>query len=142
MHELVLVSVHTRELTNMVECVENSIRELECINIAKSVLDLSINDQLCQSENLTHEMERVSESRLLSLFGCKCLERVQVEVVIKMQIRQVLTMNEKIEHIEALSADLKTSFNPIYSRLLEELGGSESLQEVLLVLGLGLFLVE
>jgi hypothetical protein len=61
-HELVLVSVHTGQLTNMVEGVQNTIRKLEGINIAQTILNLSVNNKLGQTQNLTHQMESVSET--------------------------------------------------------------------------------
>src|SRR5699024_535451 len=73
MHELVLVSVHAGELTDMVECVENAVGQLEGINVAQAVLDLRIDDKLSQSQNLSHQVERVSESGLLSLLCCQRL---------------------------------------------------------------------
>jgi hypothetical protein len=51
-------------------------------------------------------MESVSETRLLPLFGGEGLDRLQVEVVVKVQVCQVLAMNEQIQHVVALPANL------------------------------------
>jgi hypothetical protein len=65
-------------------------------------------------------MESVSETGLLSLLRGQSFDWLEIEVVIKMQICQILPVNKKIQHIEALTADLKTSFNPVDCGLLEE----------------------
>ena len=65
-------------------------------------------------------MERVAESGLFSFFGGQSLDWFEVEIVIKMQVSQVLPMDKKVEHVETLPADLKASFNPIDSGLLEK----------------------
>ena len=59
-----------------------------------------------------------------------------------MEISQVFAMYQKIEHVEALTADLKASFNPIDRGLLEELGLLERLHQALLVLCLRLLFVQ
>ncbi len=74
---------------------------------------MGINDQFGQPQDFTTEMESVSETRLLTLFCRQRLDGLQVEVVIKMQIVQVLTVNQQVEHVVPLTADLKTNLNPI-----------------------------
>ena len=54
--------VHSRELTNVGKHVLQTIRKLECINVTKSELDMSVDHKLGQSENLSTKMEGVSES--------------------------------------------------------------------------------
>jgi hypothetical protein len=46
-----------------------------------------------------------------------------------MQIVEVLSMNEKVEHVVALSYDLKAGFNPVKFCELEEFSLSESFEE-------------
>jgi hypothetical protein len=132
LHELVLVSVHTRKLTNVREGELKTVCKLERIDIAQSVLNVRVDDKLCETQDFSDQMESVSESRLLSLFGCECLDRLQVHVVIQMQVVQILAMDEQVEHVEALSADLKTSLNPVESSVLEELRLLQLSEQVLL----------
>ena len=42
-----------------------------------------------------------------------------------MQIVQVLTMNQQVQHVVTLTADLKANLDPIKSGGLEKLGGLE-----------------
>ena len=42
-----------------------------------------------------------------------------------MQVVEVLSVNQQIQHVVALSADLQSHFNPVKSRGLEELGSFE-----------------
>jgi hypothetical protein len=58
-------------------------------------------------------MEGVSETGLLSLLGGKCLDRLEIEVVIEMQVVQTFTMNQEVEHIVALTTNLEANLHPI-----------------------------
>lgn len=60
----------------------------------------------------------------------QCLDRFQVEVVVKMQVVEVLTVNEQIEHVVALSAHLQPNLNPVQLGGLKELGGLERAEQV------------
>ena len=66
-------------------------------------------------------MAGISKSRLLSLFGGKGLDGLQVEVVVEMEIVEVLPVDEEVQHVVALSADLEASLNPVQASRLEEL---------------------
>lgn len=57
--------------------------------------------------------------------GGQCLHRLQVEVVVKMQVVEILTVDKQIEHVVALSANLQPHLNPVQLGGLEELGGLE-----------------
>jgi hypothetical protein len=46
----------------------DGIRELEGINIAKTILDMGINDKLRQAKNFSTQVESIPETRLLPLF--------------------------------------------------------------------------
>ena len=141
MHKLILVAVHTGKLAHVVEGIKNTICELEGIDVTQTVLNLGIDDKLSQAENFTHQVESISEARLLTLLGGQCLNRLQIEVVIKVEISQILAVNQQVQHVETLATNLQTSFNPVDRRLLEELGGFKSLHEILLALSLGCALV-
>jgi len=81
-----------------------------------------VDDEFRETEDFSAQMESVSESRLLSLFRRESLDGLQVHVVIEMEVVQVLSVNEEVEHVISLSANLETSFNPIDRSSLEELG--------------------
>ncbi len=60
----------------------------------------------------------------------QCLDRLQVEVVVKMQVVEVLTVDKQIEHVVALTANLQTHLHPIQLGGLEELGGLEGAEQI------------
>ena len=130
LHELVLVSVHSRELTDVGEEILQSVRKLESVDVTKSELDVRVDDELGQSQDFSAEMEGVSESRSLSLLGRECLDGLQVHVVIQMKVVQVLSVDQEVEHVVTLSTDLKTCFDPVEIGLLEELGVLQTSEQV------------
>jgi hypothetical protein len=128
-HQTVLVTVHARQVTDVSEGVVNSVGELEGFDVAQAVLHVSIEDELCQLQDFTQQVESVTKARLFTFFGSKSLDGLQVEVVIQMQVVQVLAMNEQVQHVVALTANLQTSFDPIDFSRLEELGRFEGLEQ-------------
>lgn len=70
------------------------------------------------------------------------LDWLEIEVVIKMQVCKILAMYQKIQHIESLAADLKSSFNPVDCGLLEELCLLQGLQQVFFSLCFWLLFVQ
>ena len=51
-------------------------------------------------------MESVAESTLFALLRRQCLHWLQIEIVVQMKEVQVLSVDEQIEHVVALPADL------------------------------------
>lgn len=136
LHELVLVSVHARELTHVGKRVLKAIGQLESVHVVQSVLDVTIHENLGQPQNFSAQVEGISESRLFSLLGGQSLHRLQVKIVIQMKVVQILTMNQQVQHVVALTADLKANLDPVQSGRLEKLGGLERPEEVSLLLRL------
>lgn len=124
-HQLVLVTVHASELPHMSECVLEAICQLERIHIAQPVLHVGINNQLRQAKNLPTKMKGIAKSTLLPFLGGKGFYRLKVEVIVQMKVIQVLAVDEKVQHVVALTTDLQTSFHPIQFSGLEEFGGFE-----------------
>ena len=124
-HQLVFVTVHSSKLTNVCKHVLEAIGQLERVHIVQSVLDMTIHNQFRQTKNFTAKMESITESGLFTFFSGQSLHGLQIEVVIQMQIVQVLTMNQQVQHVITLTADLKANFDPIKSGGLEKLGGLE-----------------
>lgn len=58
------------------------------------------------------------------------LDRLQVEVVVQMQVVEVLTVDEQIEHVVALPANLQTHFHPVQFGGLKELGGLKGAEQI------------
>ena len=54
-----------------------------------------------------------------------------------MQVVQILTMDEQVEHVVALPANLQTNLHPVQGSGLEKLGSLEGPEQVSLLLGLG-----
>lgn len=67
---------------------------------------MGIHDQLGHPEDLTTQMEGVTEPALLTFLRREGLHWLQVEVVVQMKIVQVLTMDEQVKHVVALPAHL------------------------------------
>jgi len=97
-------------------------------------------------------MESVSEPGLLSLLGGQSfdwlkgrleeileielfwyVQNLEIEVVVQMQIVQILSMDEQVQHVVALAQHLQSNFHPIQRGRLEELGrleGAEKITEI------------
>lgn len=75
-------------------------------------------------------MESIPKTRLLSLFGGERFDGFQVEVVVKMEVVQVLAVDEEVEHVIALSAHLQAHLHPVQLGRLEELGRLERSEEI------------
>ena len=87
-------------------------------------------------------MEGISEAALLALLCGERLDGLQVEVVVQVQVVEVLPVDEEVEHVVALAADLQSGLDPVQLRGLEELGRAEASEEVLLLEALGGALVK
>ncbi len=87
-------------------------------------------------------MESVTETRFLALFGCEGLDWFEVEVVVEMQVVKVLAVNQQHQHVETLTADLKTNLHPVHLCKLEELSAGECFEQASLLLSHRLLLVQ
>jgi hypothetical protein len=66
-HDAIFVSIETRQLTDVREDVLQTIRQLKRIDITQPILYVRVDDQLRETEDLTHQMECITKSRLLTL---------------------------------------------------------------------------
>ena len=78
---------------------------------------------------MSKEEKQVHLHRRFYLCG-QCLHRLQVEVVVQMQVVEILTVDEQIEHVVALSANLQTHLHPVQLGGLKELGGLEGAEQI------------
>lgn len=62
--------------------------------------------------------------------GGERLDGLEVEVVIQMQIVEIFTVNKKVEHVVALTANLQPHLHPVQLRGLKELGGFEGTEQI------------
>jgi len=83
-HNTILISINTRQLSQMSIHVLQSIIELKSINISESILDITVNNQFNDSENLTNQMESITKTRFFTLFCCESLNGFQVKIVVQM----------------------------------------------------------
>lgn len=60
----------------------------------------------------------------------QCLHRLQVEVVVQMQVVEILTVDQQVEHVVALPAHLQPDFHPVQLGGLEEFCGFEGSEQV------------
>lgn len=72
----------------------------------------------------------VAETRLLSLLGGESFDRLEIEVIVQMQVVEVFAVNQEVEHVVALAAHLEPSFHPIQRCRLEELGRFERPEQI------------
>jgi hypothetical protein len=105
-HSFTKNSPLTRKLTDVGKHVLQSIGELESVYITKSELNMRVDNELGQSKNLSTEMEGVSETGSLSLFGRERLDGLQVHVVIEMKVVEILSVDQEVKHVVSLSTDL------------------------------------
>ena len=56
-------------------------------------------------------MKSVSETRFLTLFGGERLDWLQIEVEIQMQVIQILSMNQEIQHVVTLQGKEEGGFH-------------------------------
>ena len=75
-------------------------------------------------------MKGVSKTRFLSLFSCQRLDWLQVEVVVKMEVVEVLSVDQEVEHVVTLTTDLKPHLHPVKLGRLEKLCCLERPEEV------------
>lgn len=142
LHKLVFVSVHTGQLTDMREHVLKTISKLESVDITKSELNVGVNNELGETKDFSTKVESVTESRLLSLLGGKSFNWLEVKIVIKMEVIEILSVNKKIEHVVTLATNLKTGLHPVKSGGLEKLGVLQTSEKVSLDHRLGGLIVE
>lgn len=141
-HQLILVPIHASQLANVCEHELQAVGELERVDVAEAVLDVRVDDELGQAQDLAAQMERVSEAGLFALLGCERLDRLQVHVVVEVEVVQVFAVNQQVQHVVALSTDLETGLDPVDRRRLEELGVFELAEQVLFGLRFGVLCVQ
>ena len=91
---------------------------------------MGVNDEFCESQDLPTQVEGVAKPRLLPLLGGECLDWLQVEVVVEVEVVEVLAMDEEVEHVVALSAHLEPRLHPVQLGRLKELCRLERSEEV------------
>lgn len=101
------------------------VRQLVRVNVAQPVLHVRVDQELGQAQYLAAKMERVAEPRLLPLLGRQRLDRLEVEVVVEVQVVEPLAHDQQVEHVVPLAAHLQTRLDPVQLRGLEELGSAE-----------------
>lgn len=91
---------------------------------------MAVHHKLAQPKNFTAQMERISESGLFTFLCCEGLDRLQVEVVVQVEVVQVLSVNQQVQHVVALPAHLEANLYPVQLCRLEEFGGLERTEQV------------
>ena len=66
-HQLVLVAIHSCQLTHVREDILETVRQLEGVDVAETILHVTVDDELGKTQDFTTKMEGVAEARLLSL---------------------------------------------------------------------------
>ena len=89
LHQFVLITIHACQFTNVSEYILKTVGKLKRVHIAQTILYMRVNDKLGQAQNFTTQMKRIAKSRLLTLFRRQRLHRLQVKVVVQMEIVEV-----------------------------------------------------
>ena len=134
-HELVLVAVHARELSDMGKNVLKAVGELKGVDVTESVLDVGVDNQFREAEDFATQVEGVSKTRFFAFFGREGFDGLEVKVVVKMEIVKVLAVDQEVEHVVALATHLEANFDPVQFRELKKFCGLELAEKVLLSLG-------
>ena len=120
LHQLVLVPVHAGQLAHVRHGVLQPVRQLEGVHVVESVLHVGVHQQLRQPQDLTTQVERVTESGFLSFLGGQSFDWLQVEIVVQMQVVQILPVDEEVEHVVPLPAHLQSRLHPVQGGGLEK----------------------
>lgn len=91
---------------------------------------MGVDNELGEAQDLPAQVKGISKTRFLSLFGSEGLDRLEVEVVVKMEVVEVLAMDQQVQHIVTLTTDLEPRLHPVQFRGLEELGSLEGPEQV------------
>lgn len=67
---------------------------------------MRINNEFSESQDLSTEMEGIAKTRFLPLLGRESLHWFEIEVIIKMEVVEVLAMDQQIQHIVTLTTHL------------------------------------
>ena len=135
-HQAVLVPVHARQLPDVREAVLQAVRQLVRVDVAQSELDVAVHDDLRQAQDLARQVERVAEAALLALLRRQRLHRLQVEVVVPVQVVQSAAVDHQVKRVEALPHHLDARLHPVLLRRLEELGAAQRANQVATLLRL------
>jgi hypothetical protein len=71
-----------------------SVCELEGVDIPQTELDVGINNKLGETKNFTTKMEGISETGFFSFFRGQGLDRLEIHIVIEMEVVQILEEND------------------------------------------------
>jgi hypothetical protein len=61
-HQLVLVTVHASQLTNVSKNVLKTVSQLESVDVVETILDMGVDNQFCQTQDFATKMESISET--------------------------------------------------------------------------------
>ena len=101
-HESILVTIHASQLADVRKNVLQAVSQLVRVDVAETVLHVRIDNDLGEAQKFAHQVESIAETRLFALFRRQRLHRLQIEVVVEMQICQILLVNKQIQHVVAL----------------------------------------
>jgi hypothetical protein len=78
-------------------------------------------DVIRTEPNYTHSLKLSNVTKKTNL---------QIEIVVKMEIVEIFTVNQQIQHVVSLTQNLETSFNPVQRGGLEELRRFEGTEKI------------
>lgn len=87
-------------------------------------------------------MKSISKSWPFSFLCCESLHRLQVEVIVQMEVVQIFTVDQQHQHVEPLTAQIKSHFYPVHFSELEEFCTSKCSHQASLLLRLWLLFMQ
>ncbi len=91
-HKLVLVPIHTSQLPHMTERILQPVCQLIRIHVPQPKLHVAVHYELCETQDFTTQVECVTKSGFFAFLGGEGLDRLEVEVVVKMQVVEVFAV--------------------------------------------------
>jgi hypothetical protein len=90
----------------MIKGILEAIGQLVGVNIAQTILNVTVNHQFGQAQNFTRQVESVSEPTFLSFLGGESFRWFQVEIIIQVKVIQLFPVYKQVQHVVALPTDL------------------------------------
>lgn len=74
--------------------VLEAVVELKGVDIAQTILNIAVDNELYNSKNFTAKVKGVTKTRFLTLFGGEGFDRLEIEVVVQVQVVEVLSVDQ------------------------------------------------
>ena len=66
--------------------------------------------------------------------GGECLDRLQIEVKVQVEVVEVLSVDQKVQHVVTLTTHLQSNFHPVQRCRLEKLCSLEGPEQISIII--------